>query len=155
MPERRAAPRFETARPGLFHKPCDRVVAGGSEIKWLVELARARQFRLARAQAGIFSDLPKAHVVEAGDPYGTLLRDFIERFANFGVWAPLRDAQIACGADGAGNAQAEVAVGEENPSAIFRDEGMIVFQLAADGFDFLPGARCEDEVGDFLAPKLP
>ena len=149
MPESRAAPRVETARARGFHKPGDGLVIRGSEIERLVEFAGARQFGAARAQAGIVGNLAQAHVMEAGDPDGAFLRDFVERLADFRVRPPLRDAEIARRAHGARNPQAEVAVRKEDPSAIFRDEWVVVPHLAADGIDFLSRARGEQNEGDF------
>jgi len=149
VPKSRAAPRVETAREGGFHKPGDGLVVCGSEIERFVEFPSARQFGVTRAQAGIVGNLAKTHVMEAGDPHGAFLGDFVERLADFRVRASLGDAEIARRAHSARNPQTKIAVRKEDPTAIFRDEGVVVPHLPADGVDFLPGAGREQNEGDF------
>ena len=149
MPERRATPRVETARARGFHKPGYGVIVSGSEIERFVEFTGARQFGALRAKAGIVGNLAKAHVMEAGDPNGAFLRDLVERLADFRVRPTLRDAEIARCAHGARNSQTKVAIGKKDPSAVFRDEWVVVSHLSPDGIDFLTGARGEQNECDF------
>src|SRR5258708_34483847 len=92
MPKRWATPRVETACARGFHKPGHGVIVRGSEIEGLVEFPGARQFGALRAKAGIVGNLSKAHVMEAGDPNGAFLCDFVERLADFRVRPALCDA---------------------------------------------------------------
>ena len=149
VPENRAAPRVKTSFACCFHKPGYGLIVRGSEIERFVEFTGARQLRVARAQASIVGNLTKAHVMEAGDPNGAFLRDIVERLADFRVRPALRDAEIARHAHGARNPQTKVAIGKEDPSAIFRDEWVVVPHLSPDGFDFLSGARSEQNECDF------
>ncbi len=149
MPESRATPRVETTFACGFHKPGYSLIVSGSEIERFVEFPGAGQFGAARAQAGIVGNLTKAHVMEAGDPNGAFLRDLVERLADFRVRPALRDAEIARRPHGARNAQTKVTIRKEDPSAIFRDEWVVVPHLSPDGFDFLPGARREQNKCDF------
>ena len=149
MPESLAAPRVETAFARGFHKPGYGLVVRGSEIERFVEFPGAGQFGAARAQAGIVGNLAKAHVMEAGDPHGAFLRDIVERLADLRVRPALGDAEIARRAHRARNPQTKVAIRKEDPSAIFRDEWVVVPHLSADGFDFLSGARREQNERDF------
>ena len=87
--------------------------------------------------------------MEAGDPDGTFLRNIVERLADFRIRLSLRDAEIARRPHHSRNAQAEVAIGKEYPSAIFRDERVVVPHFSPDGFDFLPGARRQQDQCDF------
>ena len=132
-----------------LHKSHYSFFVGGGEIEWFVEFPGAGKFRAARTQAGIFGDLANAHVMEAGNPYGAFLGDLIQRLADFRIRPALRDAEIACRAHSARYPQTEVAVRKENPSAVLRDEGMVVPHLSPDGLDFLPGARREQNECDF------
>src|SRR5580704_7558133 len=154
MPESLAAPGVETAFARGFHKSGYGLFVSGSEIERFIEFAGARQFGAARAQARIVGNLTKAHVMKAGDPDGAFLGDVVERLADFRVRPSLRDAQVARRAHGARNPQTEVAVRKEDPSAIFRDEWVVVPQLSPDGIDFLAGTRSEQNPGDFSPFEL-
>jgi len=154
MPESRAASRVETAFPCSFHKPGYGLIVRGSEIEGFVEFPGARQFGVARAEAGIVGNLTKAHVMETGDPHGAFLRDIVKRLADFCIWPALRDAEIARCAHGARNPQTKVAVRKEYPSAIFRNERVVVPQLSPEGLDLLPGARREQNERDFSSVEF-
>jgi len=154
MPESRPTARVETAFTCGFHKPGDGLLVSGSEIKGFVEFPGARQFGDARGHAGIVCNLTEAHVMEAGDPHSGILRNLVERLADFRVRPALCDAEIARHAHSTGNPQTKVAIRKENPAAIFRDKGVVVPQLSPEGFDFLSGARREQNECDFSALKL-
>ena len=154
VPESLATPSVETAFACGFHKPGYGPIVGGSEIKGFVEFPGAGQFGDARGQAGIVCNFTEAHVMEAGDPHSGFLRDLVERLADFRVRPALCDAEIARHAHSTRNPQTKVAIREENPSAIFRNEGVVVPQLSPEGFDFLPGARREQNECDFSALEL-
>jgi len=149
VPESRAAPSVEAACACGFHKPGYGLIVSGSEKERFVEFSGARQFGAARAQPGIVGNLTKAHVMETGNANGAFLRDLVKRLADLRVWPALRDAEIARRAYGARNPQAKVAIRKEDPSAVFRDEWVIVPQLSPDGLDFLAGARRKQNVCDF------
>jgi len=149
VPERRAAPRVEAAFARGFHELGYGLIVCGSEIERFIEFTGAREFGALRAQAGIVGNLAEAHVMEAGDPHGAFFGDVVQRLADFRIRPALRDAQIARHAHGARNPQAKVAIRKEDPSAIFRDEWMVVPQLSPDGIDFLPGARGQQYICDF------
>src|SRR5579863_3396222 len=154
MPKSGTAPRVETLRAGGFHEPGYALIARGSEIERFVEFAGARQLGTARAQAGILGNLTKAHVMESGDSHGAFLRDLVERLADLRIRPALSDAEIARRAHGAWNAQTKVAVRKVDPSAIFRNERVAVPKLSPDGFDFLPGACGQQNVGNFSPLQL-
>ena len=149
MPECRAAPRVEPAFPRGCHKSGNGLIVSGSEIERFVEFPGAGQFGAARAHAGVVGDLTKAHVMEACDPDGAFLSNIVERLADFRVRPALRDAEIARRAHRTRNAQTKVAIREEHPSAIFRDEWVVVPHLSPDGFNFLAGAGREQNERDF------
>jgi len=151
MPESRATARVETAFARGFHKPGDGLLVSGSEIERFVEFPGAGQFGAAWAQAGIVGDLAKAHVMKAGNPDGGFLRDLVERLADFRIRSALRHAEIARCPHGTRDPQTKVSIGKEDPSAIFRDEWVIVPNLSPDGFDFFPGARRKQDECDFSA----
>src|SRR5271169_4056747 len=130
MPESRATPGVESAFACGFHKPGYGLFVSGCEIERFVEFPGAGQLGAARAQAGIVGDLTKAHVMEARDPNGAFLRDFVERLADLRVRPAQRDAEIACRPHGARYPQAKVAIRKEDPPAIFRDEWVVVPQLS-------------------------
>lgn len=143
MPESRAAPRVKTALARGFHKPGDGLIVSGSKIERFVKFPCARQLGAARAQAGIVCNFAKAHVMEAGDPDGAFLGDLVKRLADFRVRPSLSDAEVARRSHRARNPQAKVAVRKEDPSAIFRNEWMVMPHLAPDRIDFLPCAGGE------------
>lgn len=149
MPERSAAPRIEASFVRGCHKPCYGLIVSGSEIEGFIEFPGASQFGDARAQTGIVGNLTEVHVMEAGDANGAFLRDLVESLAYFRVRSALRNAQVACRAHCARNAQTEVTVRKEDPSAIFGDERVVVAQLSPDGLDFLAGTRGKQYECDF------
>ena len=154
MPESRATPSVETAFACGFHKPGYGFIVRGSEVKGFVEFTGAYQLGAARAQAGIVCNFTEAHVMEAGDPHSGFLRDLVQRLADFRVRPALCDAEIARHAHSTGNPQTKVPIRKEYPAAIFRDERMVVPQLSPKGFDFLSGARREQNECDFSALEL-
>ena len=87
--------------------------------------------------------------MEAGDPtaHSSAISSSAWKPSAYGL-SP-RDAEIARGAHGARNPQTEVAIRKEDPTAIFGDEWVVVPHLAADGIDFLAGARSEQNEGDY------
>src|ERR1700747_2853728 len=143
MPESWPSPCVETSLVSCSHEPGYGPIIVGSEIKGFVKLAGARQFRVARAQARIFGNFTKVHMMEAGHPNSGFLRNFIECLADFCVGASQGDAEITRRAYCAGNFQTEVPVREEDSPAIFRNEGVIVPQLSADRFNLLACSRGE------------
>jgi hypothetical protein len=149
MPKSLAAACVETAFARGLHKAIDGLFVSGSEIERFVEFTGARQLGAAWTQAGIVGNLAKAHVMESGYPDRAILRDFIERLADFCVRAALRDAEIARRAHGTRNPQTEVAIRKEDSPAIFSHEGVVVPELAAQGLDFLPGPRGEQDESNF------
>lgn len=149
MPENCSAPRIETPCTCGFHKPGFGLIARGSEIEGFVEFAGAGQFGSARGQAGILGNLAKAHVMETRNPHGAFLRDVVESLADFRIGPALRDAKIARRAHGVRNPQAKVAVGEEDPSAIFCYERVDMPKLSPEGLDLFPCARSQQNEGDF------
>src|SRR5258708_34811935 len=138
MPASRPSPCVETSLMSCFNEPGYGPIIVGSEKKGFVKFAGARQFSAARAQACVFSNFAKVHMMEAGDPNSGFLRNFIECFADFCVGPSQGDAEIARRAHCVGNFQTEVSIREEDSPAIFRDEGVIVPQLSPDRFNLLP-----------------
>ena len=149
VPESGSAPRVKTAFAGGFHKPRNGLFVRRSKIEWLIEFAGSGQFGAARGQARIVGNLAKAHVMEAGDSDSAFLRDIVERLADFRVRPALRDAEIARRPHDTRNAQTEVSIRKENPSAIFCDERVVVTHFSSNGLDFFPRAGREEDEGNF------
>ena len=149
MPESGSSPRVETALVSCFNEPGYGSIIVGSKIKGFVKLTGARQFSAAWAQACVFSNFTKVHMMEAGDPNGAFLRDFIERLTDFFVRPSQGDAEVARRTHGARNLQTKIPVRKVYSPAIFGDERVAVPQFSPDGLNLLPGPGSEQGERNF------
>jgi len=135
------SPRLKSTIAGRRNEPSDCWCGGRGEEKRLIEFTSAGEFRLARTQPGILRNFTQGHVVESGDADAAFLGDLIQRQASFLVKAALEDGQISSNTHCPGNFDIEITVRNEDPASVLRDEGMIMFQLAAKGLDLRSSPR--------------
>src|SRR5258707_7800736 len=154
MPERLAATRIEAAFLGCRDKPRDSFLVGGSKEKRFVKFTAACKLGVSWFNAGVFRDLARTHMVEAGDADTSFLGDFVQNLTDFLIRASKRQAKIASRPCDVRNLDVEISIRKIDAATAFRNEGMAVLELAAQRFDFVARAGGYQHQRNMAARKL-
>src|SRR5258708_9462058 len=154
MPERLAATRIEAAFLGRRNKPRDSFLVGGSKEKGLVKFTAACKLRVSWFNAGVFRDLARTHMVEAGDADATFLGDFVKNLTDFRVRASKCHAKVASRPFHVRNLNIEISIRKIDGATAFRNEGMAMLEFAPQRLDFVPRAGGYQHQRNVAARKL-
>src|SRR5258706_2545107 len=154
MPECLAATRIEASFLGRRNKPRDSFLVGGSKEKRLVKFTAACKLRVSWFNPGVFRDLARTHMVEAGDADATFLGDFVQNLTDFLVRASKCQAKVASRPCDVRNLDIEISIRKIDSATAFRNEGMAVLELAAQRLDFVACAGGHQHQRNVAARKL-
>ena len=131
MPEGFPLASVETALLRRGYETRHATLIRGGEEERLVELAVGREQGIARAQSGIFRDLARTHLVKARHTHVAFLGNLIQCGRHLSIGPAQRHAEILPEAFALRDADVEISVRDEYSAAVFGNEGMPVFKLAA------------------------
>src|SRR5712692_1668726 len=155
MPEAPTTHDLHSPPPRRLPELLDSRLASAGEKERLVELALPGQLGFPQRQAGILSDFPSAHLVEANDGQSGLRSKLLEGGDDLGVWPGEREAVVTAGAPGALERQVEIALRDEDPAAVFGDERVAAAELPTEDLELGAGLAGDKNQGhasafDFL-----